>query len=444
MAAHPLQGPDSLRVLLTSPNTLKFLPPAGYNSTVSHDVISYELTIANGIIDVGTIVKVINSTTTDAVTTEKLGEDVVDRLKQLPSPQTPSSRPPHQPHPPHPPHPLDTIKHGKLICNELLLTLPKPTKSAIPMAHYTTLLSYLTTTLRADYSDACSEITLVNVNDDMSKITLSLTTENERVTQFNVILASSPNPSSPNANVYTLAIPDTTFSDSTFCVTNLDVILCLKELLTSFVNSCKKYDVFYAEYIPIDRELHVLDPSLPSSSLHRRILCYNVADVEKLKPLSFEFSMMLNDKPRDYPPSVKIHGDNSSNNLLKSWKKYVYDSWDTTVGVYDNILAFDLLTFVRKGECEEDEGGVECGICYSYVLCTDEDDDDENMSDNAKPSEQEKKLDELPDIYCTCGRQYHPSCLREWCITGTGRVVMGRVYGSCAYCEGSICCDAEK
>jgi len=114
---------------------------------------------------------------------------------------------------------------------------------------------------------------------------------------------------------------------------------------------------------------------------------------------------------------------------------------------------------VEKGMVEEGEGGVECGICYSYSLCTEDDDDDDDEEgegvaegrgvakmevDEEKKAEAGKEGDELPDIYCACGRQYHPSCLLEWCRSGTGRVVMNRVYGHCPYCEKSISCAAKS
>ena len=70
---------------------------------------------------------------------------------------------------------------------------------------------------------------------------------------------------------------------------------------------------------------------------------------------------------------------------------------------------------------------VECGICYTHRLPT----EDSNTEEGP-----------LPEVKCgnlSCSRHYHESCLFEWLHSlPTARVSFDRIFGSCPYCSQGI------
>ena len=70
---------------------------------------------------------------------------------------------------------------------------------------------------------------------------------------------------------------------------------------------------------------------------------------------------------------------------------------------------------------------VECGICYTHRLPTEDSNTDEGP---------------LPEVKCgnlSCSRHYHESCLFEWLHSlPTARVSFDRIFGSCPYCSQGI------
>ncbi|KAL3823834.1 hypothetical protein ACHAXA_004106 [Cyclostephanos tholiformis] len=70
---------------------------------------------------------------------------------------------------------------------------------------------------------------------------------------------------------------------------------------------------------------------------------------------------------------------------------------------------------------------VECGICYTHRLPTEDSNTDEGH---------------LPEVKCgnpSCSRHYHESCLFEWLHSlPTARVSFDRIFGSCMYCSQGI------
>lgn len=79
----------------------------------------------------------------------------------------------------------------------------------------------------------------------------------------------------------------------------------------------------------------------------------------------------------------------------------------------------------------EDGASVECGICYTYRLPTD---DGTAAAASAEGVE--------PDVSCAnarCGRQFHRPCLVEW-LRGlpTTRQSFVTLFGACPYCGEGI------
>jgi E3 ubiquitin-protein ligase FANCL len=70
---------------------------------------------------------------------------------------------------------------------------------------------------------------------------------------------------------------------------------------------------------------------------------------------------------------------------------------------------------------------VECAVCYTHRLPT----EDSNCDDGP-----------LPEVKCgnpSCSRHYHESCLFEWLHSlPTARVSFDRIFGSCMYCSQGI------
>ena len=75
---------------------------------------------------------------------------------------------------------------------------------------------------------------------------------------------------------------------------------------------------------------------------------------------------------------------------------------------------------------------VECGICYTHRL----------------PTEDGSESEALPEEKCSnpsCSRHYHESCLFEWLNSlPTARRSFDRVFGSCPYCMESLSTSLKK
>jgi E3 ubiquitin-protein ligase FANCL len=76
----------------------------------------------------------------------------------------------------------------------------------------------------------------------------------------------------------------------------------------------------------------------------------------------------------------------------------------------------------QQAEATDQTPAAECAICYSDELIT-----------------EATGMTEHPDVPCdneSCGRLYHPSCLREWLTSlPDSRISFDCILGTCPYCK---------
>ena len=427
--------PSDLNVFVVSSSLVRFHPPSPFNSNINstaavHYEISSCLTPSRTALDIATLNTIsspINPPPTSPLFPPTLSTPPPSISPVLISPSCPlhtrliSALTASPPSPTLPPQ-ARMLLEARSLFHELLLSLPQPPPPPLPLSNYKTLHTFL-----QNLPTTFPTVTLNPSPPTLNLLNMQHRTSEGRTADF--VITLEPDPS--NTAIYHCAIPTPSAPTSAKIATTGPISHALHTVLTSYVTYNTSLSPYFSEFALLDASFHILDPPLPSTAPHRRVLCYEMGDGGKERPMSFEVEVLRGERPREFPPGVKIHGDRGGE-ALKKWRAFAAAEWSGERSVVDNLRASGVVVFEEKGAVQEGQEGVECAICYAYVLGKDEEDEGDVSEGN----------NELPDAYCTCGRQYHVTCLREWCRSGTGRVVMGRVYGNCPYCEASISCTA--
>ncbi|KAF1785437.1 FANCL C-terminal domain [Phytophthora cactorum] len=93
---------------------------------------------------------------------------------------------------------------------------------------------------------------------------------------------------------------------------------------------------------------------------------------------------------------------------------------------------------------EAEEFAIECGICYSYRLEDEEDNNEEEKqeTDGSIQRMTEERGSRIPDRLCEntkCNRPFHAKCLFDWLrALPTSRQSFHTVFGECPYCREAI------
>ncbi|KAL7641219.1 UNVERIFIED_CONTAM: hypothetical protein RMT77_008357 [Armadillidium vulgare] len=161
----------------------------------------------------------------------------------------------------------------------------------------------------------------------------------------------------------------------------------------------------------LDETAFVLDPEKPMKKhLMRRIILENQVSVH------LTFSPV---HPLD-PPKCQLLGPSSLVMPLNDKLITLYQVWDSSRSVVDNIEHTLKVSVIKKGSKELSNDfsllvdvNVECAVCYSLRL-----------------------EDQLPDFTCDhCQKNFHPSCLYEWLrYLPSSRQNAQYIRGDCPFC----------
>ncbi len=213
--------------------------------------------------------------------------------------------------------------------------------------------------------------------------------------------------------------------------------LILPSIFGSFATMISKLQPFWREMDDIDSNCLVLEPSLPArrSCVERRIaLSETISIYLEFDPQS----------PQSPPLSMRLSGTSEETlQLRKTYQNYVIgrereegdvkesneSSWDDQKNVRSNLEECFDLSLPSPVTDQNLDFNNECGICYSYRLFTEgEDDKQDHLIEN----------DVYPNILCrnpSCGRKFHKSCLLEWLQSlPNAKVSFDRIHGTCMYC----------
>ena len=193
-------------------------------------------------------------------------------------------------------------------------------------------------------------------------------------------------------------------------------------IYADFIRLVDKYQDFWNELDDLDANTWILEPSSqpPCRSIsERRIAVTDMA--------SIVVGLDIN-CPRGPPASVRWVGAETAA-YRDRLDRYVATSTDKDSGWRQNLsfkenLERALGIYLPSPPSETEEGSLECSICYSHVLPT------------------EEGSSELPDAVCDnepCKRYYHETCLREWLQSlPSSRKSFDRIIGTCPYCSEPI------
>lgn len=237
----------------------------------------------------------------------------------------------------------------------------------------------------------------------------------------------------------------------------------LPRIHTHFEHALQKYQPLFDELDDLDSHLWILEPSLPArrSSVERRIALWEggaslviALDPDNARgvPVMVRFlgvtlatmkaaanaraasvadsDSMVVERASDFVDwrtsfsefvSVEDHQNGKSDEVDIATKQY----WSEERSIHENLQLWfgSPLPSPLSPSTEMSDFLVECGICYTHRLPTDD------SSNEGGP---------LPEAKCSnpsCNRHYHESCLFEWLHSlPTARVSFDRIFGSCMYC----------
>jgi E3 ubiquitin-protein ligase FANCL len=199
-----------------------------------------------------------------------------------------------------------------------------------------------------------------------------------------------------------------------------DVGYGLTGLYTDFTRAVLTYQDLWNELDDLDASTWILEPSV-------RPPCRSV--LERRVALTEATSIVIEvdcERPRAPPKTVRWIGADTST-YRKKFEQYMStpdSGWSMQLSIKDN-LERSLGIRLPSPPSETSEVALECSICYTHDLPTEED-----------------GSSEFPDTTCDylpCGRHYHESCLRDWLYSlPSSRKSFDRLLGTCPYCNEPI------
>ncbi len=254
---------------------------------------------------------------------------------------------------------------------------------------------------------------LVSMNHDMTKLVLRTWDSSDRVHEFDVqIPMGYPNVAPQVTVALPCGVVQIPWSATAGSIPDLNTVL-------QYVNNqVVKYEKLFDALTCIDEGTWVLEPSKPTFAIAKRRIvidksCSLIIDIHPDNPFAAcEMSF--------FGPPTKIEELRSAYNANIS-------KWLEGFDIKSNIETILNIKLPLKDESKNDEYLVECSICYSYSLDSDE-------SGSLSKS--------TPDQVCNnakCSRMYHASCLVDWLQSiPTTRTSFGTLFGACVYCQEPI------
>jgi len=224
-----------------------------------------------------------------------------------------------------------------------------------------------------------------------------------------------------------------------------------------FEQALVKYQPLFNELDDLDAHLWILEPSLPARrcSVERRIALWEggasmviVLDPENARgvPVMTRFlgvtkATMLaaanasgennSREVVDWRTSFAtfVAEDNEQEDLKKKSHENNAKRWSEERSIRENLELWfgSPLPSPLVPSTDKSDFLVECGICYTHRLPTEDGSADDGP---------------LPEAKCSnpsCNRHYHESCLFEWLHSlPTAKISFDRLYGSCPYCTETL------
>lgn len=208
----------------------------------------------------------------------------------------------------------------------------------------------------------------------------------------------------------------------------------LDEVLKQFERFLGRFQAFWDVLDAVDAAACVLEPHHPTRATGRRRLA-----LERHASVQFEVDPM---HPTVVLSELNFFGSQASVGVLRErWDKNASSKWDETQQLHKNLEKVLEVVLPSPKTTKPDEFAVECGICYSYRL--EEDDNEEEKPGSAgivrKVTEEGSRI---PDRLCenpNCNRPFHAKCLFEWLrALPASRQSFHTVFGECPYCREAI------
>jgi E3 ubiquitin-protein ligase FANCL len=193
------------------------------------------------------------------------------------------------------------------------------------------------------------------------------------------------------------------------------------KIIERYSQALESFQDFWNVMDHLDQHTWVLEPEYPSrGATMRRVAignhCSIQVDVDPLHPRAL--------------PEIRFWGADSviaplRQHLNKSLQLHL---WDHDAILLDNLQKALGVTFPSPQTTHKEKFLIECGICYSYRIMTNNDDGSTNNA--------------IPDHVCDfpkCSRTFHRCCLYEWLKSlPNSHHSFDTIFGSCPYCTSPI------
>ncbi|KAL3669177.1 hypothetical protein V7S43_005561 [Phytophthora oleae] len=208
----------------------------------------------------------------------------------------------------------------------------------------------------------------------------------------------------------------------------------LDEILKQFESFLDKFQAFWDVLDAVDTAACVLEPHHPTRATGRRRLA-----LERHASVQFEVDPI---HPTVVLRELNFFGSQASVGVLRErWDNNASSKWDETQQLYKNLENVLEVALPSPKTTKPEEFAVECGICYSYRL---EEDDNDNEKQVAAGVARKAPVQgsRIPDRLCenpNCNRPFHAKCLFDWLrALPASRQSFHTVFGECPYCREAI------
>ncbi|ETI53540.1 hypothetical protein L915_03407 [Phytophthora nicotianae] len=211
----------------------------------------------------------------------------------------------------------------------------------------------------------------------------------------------------------------------------------LDGILQQFESFLDRFQEFWDVLDALDASACVLEPHHASRATGRRRLA-----LERYASVQFEVDPT---HPTAMLTELNFFGNQASVGMLRErWGNNGSTKWDESRPLHKNLEAVLEVTLPSPKTAKVEEFAVECGICYSYRLVDEE--DNEEAKQEPDGTNQCKTVEEqgsrIPDRLCEntkCNRPFHAKCLFDWLrALPTSRQSFHTVFGECPYCREAI------
>ncbi|OWZ21007.1 E3 ubiquitin-protein ligase [Phytophthora megakarya] len=209
----------------------------------------------------------------------------------------------------------------------------------------------------------------------------------------------------------------------------------LDQVLKQFESFLDTYQPFWDVLDGLDAATCVLEPQHPTRATGRRRLALG-----RHASVQFEVDPA---HPAAMLCELSFFGNQTSVGALRErWGNDAANKWDEKRSLHKNLEDVLQVSLPSPKTTKAEEFAVECGICYSYRL--EDERNNEKVKEDAgamqrKPIEQASRI---PDQLCenaNCNRPFHAKCLFDWIrALPTSRQSFHTVFGECPYCREAI------